>query len=118
MKELLQLFSEAEAACNQGKSTADFEAPFVRLLQYIKEHPESRNAAEGRFLAGLHARTTPWELISFCMHELRWEPVRQAIEQLMRHATDPRNQRVLRLIVESFDDQWDERQLYSYYSRS
>lgn len=118
MEELFRRFSEAERACNQGESTADFEEPFVRLLQYINEHPELRNVAEGMFLSGLHARITPWELISFCMHELRWQGVRDAVLQRSRDAIDPRNQRVLSLIVKSFDDDWSERELYSYYSGS
>lgn len=70
-------------------------------------------AVSGIFLAALTARSTPWELISYCMYELRWPSVKRKAEQLRDEASDPRNRRVMELILESFDDNWEDRVLYS-----
>ena len=110
------LFEAAMNACEKGASAADFEDAFVNLLRYITCHPGSRAKAENLFIGALDFKVTPWEVIAFCMHELRWDRIRREIESRARKATDPRSQRVLGLMRESFEDRWDQREMYSYYT--
>ena len=114
MDELRRLFERAIAECDQGESTVDFEGSFVALLDHIKQHREIRGQTEALFLEALSASPTPWELISFCMHELRWQAVQDRAEALRAEANDPRAKRVFDLILEAFREDWDQRDMYSY----
>jgi hypothetical protein len=116
MTELAFLFSKAVESCNRGASTLDFEDSFVELLRHIELHPDSSAEAEKMFLSSLHERPTPWELISFCMHRLRWQKVAEEARALANEAEDPRNRRVYELILESFKNEWEDKALYSLYS--
>jgi hypothetical protein len=110
------LFSEAEIACDRGFSTVDFEPAFVRLLEFINEHPQCKVVAERRFLVGMVDASLCWELISFCMHSLKFEAVKEEANRLI----DPRRPRgwgPLSSIVASFDDDWEDADMYDYYRR-
>jgi hypothetical protein len=114
MDELEKLYRTAVSACDEGVSTADFERSFIGFLNYIECHPSLREQAEALLLDGLCSTPTPWELVSFCMHALRWERIKQKVEAQRTRAGDPRAQRALDLILDSFSDEWDQRDLYSY----
>lgn len=114
MKELRRLFEYAIEQCEQGISTLDFEDSFVEMLDYVKHHSELREQAEKLFMEALSMSPTPWELMSFCMHELRWQAVRDRAEALRAEASDPRVERIFSLILEAFQSDWDGREMYSY----
>ena len=114
MSEFERLFANAVAACDSGASTSDFEAEFARVLKFAKQHPELRKQIEAVFVNALADTPTPWELIGFCMHALRWASVRATAESMRTRASDPRSERVYRLVLEAFDDNWDQREMYSY----
>jgi hypothetical protein len=113
-KRLEALFDEAEAACRQGSNTTDFEPAFVRLLMFIRENPACRDAAERRFLDGLSSRPLCHELTSFCMHSLRMDAVKRAATSLI-HPQNPRGWGPLSDIVASFEDEWEDADMYDYY---
>lgn len=113
-KRLEALFDEAETECREGSSTTDFEPAFVRLLTFIRENPACHDAAERRFLDGLSSRPLCYELITFCMHSLRMDAVKRAATRLI----DPQNPRgwgPLSDIVASFEDEWEDADMYEYY---
>jgi len=108
------LFEVAQSACAAGSSTEEFEAPFVRLLEYIKANPACVRFAEQRFLDGLSRRPLCHELIGFCMHSLRLEAVRREAERLIV-PEDPRRWGPFSNIVASFEDDWEDAEMYDYY---
>lgn len=116
MSKLTTCFRDAVAACERGYSTVDFEAQFVRLLEYIEAHPELKPEAESLFLSALLQAPTPWELISFCMHKLRWQGVYDAANEILENQRELRSRRILTLILGAFRDDWEDVDLYSYYS--
>jgi len=113
-KQLEALFDEAEAACRRSSSTTDFEPAFVRLLTFIRENPICHGAAERRFLDGLSSRPLSHELISFCMHSLRMGVIERAARSLI-DPQDPRGWGPLSDIVASFEDKWEDADMYDYY---
>lgn len=116
MNDLIAHFGDAVAACERGCSTVDFEAQFVRLLEYIEAHPELKPEAESLFLSALLQAPTPWELISFCMHKLRWQGVYDAANEILESQRELRSRRILTLILEAYREDWEDAELYSYYS--
>ena len=78
-----ELFDAAQKACDEGVSTLDFEPAFIRLLEFIEHHPECRASAERRFLDGISSRAICWELVSFCMHSLRMQAVKEEVLRLL-----------------------------------
>lgn len=116
-KQLQDLFRSAQAACDRGESTSDFEAAFVALVVFVKEHPESRPLVEKMCIAGLRDRSLCWELISFCMHALRMATVRDEARRLI-DPQDPRGWGPLSSIVEAFDDDWEDADMYAYFRAS
>lgn len=113
-KALAGLFDAAQAACKWGSSTIDFEPAFVCLLDFIKAHPGCRQAAEQRFLDGLSRRPLCYELISACMHSLRMHVVKDEAARLIDRE-NPRGWGPLSDIVASFDDDWEDAEMYDYY---
>ena len=114
VQELQTLFGRAKSACDDDG--VDMEQRFIALLEYLKQHPELRQAAEARFIAGLDGDLC-WELISFCMHSLRYDAVREACNQQLHAADDPRDWSFLNSIIDSFGDDWEDRDLYDYYDK-
>jgi hypothetical protein len=110
-----ELFESAEKACNEGVSTSDFEPAFVRLLEFIERHPECYASAERRFLSGLSNGSMSWELVSFCMHSLRMQAVKDKVRSLLDEGSEPRDMGPLSHILASFKDDWEDAVMYEYY---
>ena len=117
MSEIRRLMEVANQQQDVGVSTVDFEDSFERVLDYIKRHPEVRETAEALFIEALDWVLDPWELIAFCMHELRWQSVRDAVETRLALSRNQREKPILRSILEAFEDDWVDRVLYAYYGR-
>jgi hypothetical protein len=96
------------------------EPHLVRLLTTIKSQPECRSEYVAAFKDLVESRASiPWELIPFCMHELRWAEVRTTIED--RHAeartrNDWRAIAVLSKYLDAFRDDWESIDLFTYYT--
>lgn len=113
--ELARLFAAAEEQYARGSSTSDYEPAFIRLLEFIQSHPACHQAAERRFLDGLTTGSPSWELISFCMHSLRMEAVRREATRLIV-PENPRGWGALSSIVAAFDDDWEDADLWEYFT--
>ena len=112
--QLAALFDAAETVCRAGESTSDFEPAFARLLEFIQMNPDCKNAAERRFLDGLTRDPLCHELISFCMHSLRLESVRKEAQRLIDQGK-PRGWGPLSDIVASFEEGWEDADMYERY---
>lgn len=109
------LFDAATVACERGDSTTDFEPALARLLRHLETHPECRAAAERRFIDGIRGGTLGWEVVSYCMHALRWDSVRREALRLLEGSAAPSVERALHHIVESFEDDWEDADMYERY---
>ena len=61
-----------------------YEPLLVDLLRHIEAHPEGRTEFVDVFLSilgtpGHEPLDAPWEVLSFCMHALRWPEVRRRL---------------------------------------
>src|SRR5437879_3801660 len=84
------------------------------LLQSIARHGECRAALEVRFeelLNDLPGGAV--EILQYCMHELRWRGVEEYAKSRLDGETRVVRRRSLERILEAFDDNWSERDLYA-----
>jgi hypothetical protein len=111
---------EREAAATFG--TNEIEHLLYDLLKFLQRNLEKRAEFEP-ILFDLLERNPDGtsEIISFTMHSLRWESVKDYVEQVRDRDVEPsppraelRRRNYDRLLT-SFDDDWDEADLYEYY---
>ena len=94
----------------------------AQVVATVHAHPLDQQAFEQEFISLVDADSGPGgPFLEFCMHALRWDSVRLAIEQRHRAAIDRRDFRkepYYRHLLESFDDDWgDANDLYGSHFR-
>jgi hypothetical protein len=123
LEQFWSLCQQAEMAMRSPNSrgTPDLERFGLEILNLIEGHSDIRTDFEAAFCE-LWQRTpdTPWEIVMFCMHTLRWLNVRRFYEQQLQSAVarqDWRAEPVARRILDSFNDEWEDRDLFPYYDK-
>ena len=96
--------------------TNELEDLLLDLLEFVKNHPEERdNLVEG-FLQLVDQRDKgPFEILVFCMRELRWTAVRDRVAAKIRGSDDPRVGNALGKVLAVYEDEWPDADLYDYY---
>ncbi len=125
MKDILNTFHNlAHESSKVLDSTYDCrkaEPYYVEILDLIKAHPEYRAKFVKEFLSILSSGNAPWELIQFCMRELQWEEIKNEIklekQKEINRNHDWRIISVLDHILEVYEKDWDDAELYLYYSK-
>jgi hypothetical protein len=110
---LRDLFDVAAAMSLAVIDQLDAEPEMARLLRAAKAHPAERAFLVGLFIASFSdayiLKREPWELVQFCMHELRWPEIRQFV--MARKEDDLKKRGAARSsvwdsILEAFEDGW------------
>jgi hypothetical protein len=119
---LRQLFDAAAAKSMAFVDKIDAEQEMACFLRAVKAHPELRAFATNLFIAAFaddfYMKWPPWELLQFCMHDLRWPEIRDFVrakleEDVEKHGS--RSSPVWRHILEAFEDNWEEARFYEYF---
>ncbi|WP_215448277.1 hypothetical protein [Streptomyces sp. ATCC 21386] len=105
----------AEESCGVESVEPDLE----RALEVLKSNPGSREAFEEVLVSVIDSLGEgAVELISFSMHELRWQAVQEAITARI---SDPRRNvsdlRLYEAMLDAFSDSWRDRDLYARFDR-
>jgi hypothetical protein len=100
------------------ESGADEIVPFgAALVELVRSNPSEQQHFEREFIAS--SEIAPPELLEFCMHALRWEPLRAHFVSQHRSAierNDWRAEPYYRHLTEAFEDDWeDARTFYASY---
>lgn len=117
---LRQVLGEANRAMLNDEP---LESYFLAVLQVIKSNIECRFDFARVLLSilrdsGPATLEAPWEVIPFCMHELRWPEVEHEIEQRLREALARNDWRAVPVLThcrDAFSDDWESADLYEYY---
>ncbi len=118
-----QLVSDATiAVCDpKGPSTSDFEPQLLKVLEFVKASPEARRELGQAFAEMVSDPDRgAWEIIQFCMRELQWPEVHEALQREFdgaRAKNDWRSIPVLRHILDVYEPDWQGADLYAYYSK-
>ena len=124
IEQFWKLCDEALDAAKRGNwlHAADIEPACLQLLQLIQTHPDRRQDFERAFCdlwsrQNVHAA----DIISFCMHTLRWPIVREFMqaERQAALAAKPHDSLFIHAesVLESFSDDWEHTDLYPHYDR-
>ena|SRR5579862_6044486 len=118
LTKLEMLILKAEKACEGPVGTREYEGAFLNVLNYMKEHPTDEDAYKNHFIKMLNDSTLgPWELIAFCMRELQWPEVLKAARERLQKMRDPRIKSVMADVIEVYQPNWPDSELYDYYSQ-
>lgn len=116
LQEFDRLVQDARRICEGPTSTSDYEELFVQVLSYVKKNGHLDREFRDAFVAMVGEPSRgPWELIAFCMHELRWPEVLERAREYSASSNDPRRIAVAAAIEASYSDDWDAAELYEYY---
>ncbi|MBA2808503.1 hypothetical protein E0500_014115 [Streptomyces sp. KM273126] len=112
--EFMKAVQEVLAAAEETFGTEELEPGLERALAILQRNPESRGEFETRMIALIDSpKEGVVEIISFLMHELRWEAVREAVGERIDHPRgNVSNIRLYEAMLDSFSDSWRDRDLY------
>lgn len=117
MIEFGTLLRDADDAKKRDEETEPY---LLSALQAIKSRPECREEFIAVFRGLLDGGTRgPWEVLPFCMHELRWPEVKSLVDERLDTAVKANDWRIINMLAsyrDSFTDEWDDWVLFDYYS--
>ncbi|MEV5139815.1 hypothetical protein AB0K71_23370 [Streptomyces syringium] len=118
VSEFMQVVQWVLATAEQTCGAEDLEPGLERALAILQENPELREQFENRVIALLDSpKEGVVEIVSFLMHVLRWEAVREAVEERIRHPRgDVSNIRLYEAMLDAFSDSWRDRDLFARFS--
>jgi hypothetical protein len=90
------------------------EPYFEAVLEFVISHPEFRNEFAKAFMQLAHDPDLgPPELIQYCMHVLGWSDIKQQLLDWLELEKSERIRHVLRKLLMSFDDTWQDADMYA-----
>ncbi|MDY7804522.1 hypothetical protein U0E23_18940 [Burkholderia stagnalis] len=89
------------------------EPALEAVLSFVQNHLGQRIELADAFLDVLRdPEKGPPELVEYCMHELKWLEVRQAIQTWLDSERSERVRHILRKQLLAFDDNWYDASFY------
>ncbi len=117
-KEFGRLMDNVEKRWEETYSSHDLEPQLLAILNFVKQNLQYKDVLLQCFI-DLVEKSPKWkgsiEVIEFCMFELRWIEVKQAIEKIVKNTKDIRTRDALSHLPEAFYDDWDGVEYYPYY---
>ncbi|MFD5424976.1 hypothetical protein [Streptomyces sp. NPDC127084] len=116
--EFMQVVQGVLATAEETCGAEELEPGLERALTILQGNPELRGQFESRVIALIDSpREGVVEIVSFLMHVLRWEAVREAVEERIRHPRgDVSNLRLHEAMLDAFSDSWRDRDLFTRFS--
>ncbi|MGW5003476.1 hypothetical protein ACWEP8_38125 [Streptomyces hydrogenans] len=109
-----EVLTKAEKTCG----TEELEPGLERGLKILKGNSEFRGEFEDLIISLID---TPQEgvveIVSFLMHDLRWEAVKKAVgDRILHPKGDVSNIRLYEAMLDAFSDSWRDRDLFMRFS--
>ncbi len=83
------------------------EPSFVPILNFVKDHPQDRQALAYCFMILFHCPDLgPYEIIEYCMRELRWQEVHEYLAGVALVTPDINWRAVAKRLLEAYYDPW------------
>ena len=118
VQEFGRLIEVAEKKWRATYSADDLEPELLNILIFTKHNLDSKGVLEQCFLDLIY--TKKWrvslDVLEFCMHELKWSKIKQALEKVVENTNDIRERDALSGVIEAFSDDWNGAVIYNYYS--
>jgi hypothetical protein len=111
------LCSEAKQVSETTLDSRQREPAFLAILQLVQEHPQARSAFAYCFIHLFHwPELGPWNLIEYCMRELRWEEVQSHLAGIAAVTPEINCRSIANRILEVFQDSWPSGRIYVRYA--
>ncbi|NOZ54344.1 MAG: hypothetical protein GXP08_14640 [Gammaproteobacteria bacterium] len=108
---------KAGAELDTKYSVSEVEPTFLEMLNTLKDYPQNKEQFISCILNMLDEGIVPFEAIQFSMRALKWEEVKQGIIDRLEESEDPRVHSVMNELLAVFEDEWEDEDLYQYYSK-
>lgn len=94
------------------------EQHYIDALNFIKKNKLYKNEILDYFFKIIKGQINdmPIDLIKFCMRELKWVEIKNFVEDELEKG-DPRVRYLLEGILKVYDAEWEDSDLYQYYSK-
>lgn len=109
---IIELARHAENVLGERFDFVAAEPIFDDVLRVVTQEPDRRGVFCRLLVELLRSNAAPPELVAYCAHALRWPELKAAIEKSISSTHDRRMLFVLRNILDAFDDDWDQRDIY------
>ncbi|WP_217235078.1 hypothetical protein [Streptomyces sp. AC555_RSS877] len=116
--EFLQAVQGVLATAEETCGAEELEPGLERALAILQENPELRAQFESRVINLIDSpEEGVVEIVSFLMHVLRWEAVREAVEERIGNPRgNVSNIRLYEAMLDAFSDSWRDRDLFARFS--
>lgn len=96
----------------------EFESLLLELLNFVKSRSQDAAYFKQCFIdIVIGVKYVPFEAVEFCMRELQWPEVRDVALRRLIDSPDFRVKDIMNRIIEVYDQVWQNRDLYAYYSQ-
>jgi hypothetical protein len=113
------LVTDVQRAYIDEPDPISMEPYYERVLEYIEQNPAERQTFIRTIVEIVeNPREELVGLIQYCMHVLRWDDVRSAVQQKRNSVELSLTQKWMDNILESFTDQWHGIRYYDRYRSS
>ncbi len=110
------LCDDARQLAETTLNSREREPTFLAVLNFVKEHPENRAAFAYCFIHLFHwPELGPWNLIEYCMRELRWKEVQTHLAGIAAVTPEINCRYIANLILAAFEDVWPTGRIYARY---
>lgn len=104
---------------NNTHGIRDLEPYLLDILKFTKNNLELKSKLAKSFIKIINDhRNGPLEIVMFAMRELRWEEVMMAALERKRTSTDPRVWTGMNDVLDVYEDDWEDADMYEYYSKA
>ena len=118
VKKFWDLCKQASMEWEKTADTKLYEPFLLEILNHVKSNSEFVEEFKKCFIQIIKKpEIAIWEIVMYCMRELRWDEIYNAAKEEHFHSDDIRNKDVLENILAVFDDDWEDSDLFEYYSR-
>lgn len=113
---VLRKATEAEEVLERTYDQSAAEPIFEEVANFAGRSPAARSVLVEALLQVLSNPKMPLELVEYCAHALRWVELREKVEQRLEDARDLRARAALERLLEAFEDDWNQSDIYRRFS--
>jgi len=111
-----ELCNKAKELWEQTYGTNELEPVLLEILNFSKDNSYEKETIEKCFVSLVSNSNYPFEILEFCMRELRFNSVLEAMTSEVTKMTEvEKMDTVLHRVFDVYEDIWENADLYPYY---
>jgi hypothetical protein len=119
VEDFWRLCTEAKSLCEITADSRLREPAYLALLNYVKDHPQSRDMFAYCFMHLFHwPELGPFDIIEYCMADLRWQEVCDYLAGIESVTPEINCRYVANRILAAFKDPWPTGAIYERYAHA